>query len=498
MGLRRIRICVTTLGLAVLCALPTAAHASFQLGLQDNGFGAPPGSGPESAAYAALQQVDGSVVRIDLPWGLIAPQGNSKPQGFDASNPADPDYSNWRSTTDVAVKDAVAHHATVILQVTGAPKWAQGNNPPAVIKTYGGAWDVNGAELGAFMYAAAERYSGHFTDPAAPGTYLPQVSHWEIWNEENLPNSLTGPNRVADYRAMLNASYSAIKAVDSSAVVSVGGLAPVSPITGATVPPSVRSISPLKFAAQLFCLHRRGTSFFRDKSCPIRARFDVLAIHPYTLAATPTEHAYRYDDVFVADMGKLQGLLSATDRLRTTFPRGGHEIWVTEWSWFTNPPNNCFGDRWPTAARYVAWGMYEMWRAGVKMIIWLQVADLPNVQACIEPDFLPGGALYASDGQAKPTLTAFAFPFVAGVQSGRRFAWGRVPVSRSVSVVVQRRAGRRWVSITRTRTASDGTFYVRFAARGNAIYRATVPNGPASLPYNSKPIPPRRTHRFVE
>ena len=162
------------------------------------------------------------------------------------------------------------------------------------------------------------------------------------------------------------------------------------------------------------------------------AHFDAFAIHPYSLAATPTKHAYRYDDVLVGDMGKVSTLTRAVDRLHTAAGAVHHQIWVTEWSWFTNPPNKCVGDTWQTAARYVAWGMYEMWHAGVGLVTWFTARDLPLTQYCVTATFTNGGALYASDGRAKPTLRAFAFPFVVGVGAGRGFAWGRVPLSRTV------------------------------------------------------------------
>jgi hypothetical protein len=472
----------------VLCTAPAAARASFQLGLQDSGLTTSPGNPGLVAAYAALQKFDGTTVRIVLPWSQIAPQGNTKPAGFDASNPSDPHYSSWPDTADIWVKAAVAHHARVILEVVDAPNWAQGTNRPSC-EVCTGDWDVNATELGEFMHAAAVRYSGQFPDPADPGTFLPHVSDWEIWNEENLPEDLMAPNLAQDYRAMLNASYAAIKSVDPRAVVAIGGLAPVSFLPG-------RSVSPLKLAAQLLCLHRVGTRFLRNRTCPDPARFDVLAIHPYTLAATPTKHAYHYDDVLVGDMGKVSALIRAADRLHTVGGPRHHGIWVTEWSWFTKPPNECVGDRWARAARYVAWSMYEMWRAGVTLVTWLGVRDPALTEYCSTPSFTVGGGLYASDGRPKPMLRAFAFPFVAGVDAGSGFAWGRVPVSGRVVVVVLRRAGRRWVLVIRATAASDGTFYVRFGARGAGVYRASVVDGPVSVPYNSTPIPPRRTHAF--
>jgi hypothetical protein len=102
--------------------------------------------------------------------------------------------------------------------------------------------------------------------------------------------------------------------------------------------------------------------------------------------------------------------------------------------------------------------------------------------------------LYSASGQPKPTLQAVAFPVVAGLTHGRGFVWGRAPVSHSVRVVVERAVGRRWRTLTTVRTGRAGVFVAYFAARRNGVYRAQVVGGPTSLPYNSTPIPPRRTH----
>src|SRR5437763_15091836 len=97
---------------------------------------------------------------------------------------------------------------------------------------------------------------------------------------------------------MLNAAYAGIKSVDPNAVVAIGGLAPVGFIRGL-------SISPLALAAQLFCLHRVGTKFLRNRARPDAAHLDAFANHPYSLPATPTQHPYGYDDVLAAATGTV-------------------------------------------------------------------------------------------------------------------------------------------------------------------------------------------------
>jgi hypothetical protein len=453
------------------------AQARFQVGFQDPGFYAHETNPLAQAAYGAIHAVDGSVVVVPVAWANVAPAEQAA--GFSPSDPGDPHY-RWNST-DFAVRSIAQHHLKVMLVFTSAPTWAQGPGPE---KPYvnPGAWDPNPTQFAAFLHAAALRYSGSFPDPLNRGAALPRVQYWEPWNEPNIPGYFSAPDPVSAYRTLLNGAYGAIKAVHHDNVVALGGLAPVSPVPG--------SIPPLDFGAQLLCLHRVGSGFRANHSCPQRTQFDVFAMHPYSLAATPTKHAYNSGDVLVGDMGKVGALVHTADRLHTAAPRIHHQLWVTEFAWYTNPPNSQFGDADPTAARYVAYSMYEMWKSGVNLVIWLTVLDQPNQSE-------PGRGLYWSPGQPKLMLQGFAFPVVAGVSRGHGFAWGRVPVSHRVRVAVQHRVGHSWRHVATVRSGSDGIFYVGFGARRNGLYRARVIGGPTSLAYNSTPIPPRRTHLFT-
>jgi hypothetical protein len=235
------------------------------------------------------------------------------------------------------------------------------------------------------------------------------------------------------------------------------------------------------------CLHRTGGAFRANHSCRQPTSFDVFAMHPYSFAATPTKHAYKQGDVLVGDMAEVGALVRAADRLHTTAQRIHHRIWVTEFAWPTNPPNRQLGDSDPVAARYVAYSMYEMWKSGVSLVIWQTVLDEPG-------NDVAGGGLYQSSGRPKPTLHALAFPVVAVVSRGHGLAWGRAPVSSRTRIIVQRARGRGWTNVAWLRTGTDGVFEARFRAFGNGLYRAHVLGGPTSFAYNSRPIPPKRTH----
>lgn len=471
-------------GLAALALLPGQARAasSFQLGFQDEFVGAPAGSPSIQTTDAAMGVVHGSVMRVPVYWTNVAPEGPTTPSGFDPSNPADPHY-NW-TAVDGAVRWAQQLHARVILDFVQAPLWAEGPNRPASTKapaSFPFTWDPNPADFAQFVKAAAIRYGGSFPDPLYSGKTLPRVSYWEMWNEENLPVYLEGSDLVDEYRALLDAGYSAVKAVHPDNVVVLGGLAPVS-----YIPPI--SMTPLQFAAQLMCLHRVRTSYRANASCPQRAEFDVFAIHPYSPADSPTKHAYVYDNVLVGDMGKVATLVKAADRLHTVSPSIHHQLWVTEFAWYTNPPDAQFGDPPAAAARYVAYSMYEIWHSGVDLVIWDTVRDFAGEAGV-------GDGLYDISGAPKTDLWAYAFPFIASVHHRSGFVWGRVPVSKRIKVRVERRYGRRWRVVATARTARDGIFVAHFRARGNGLYRAVPASHlQPSLTYNSRPIPPARLH----
>lgn len=471
--------------LAALVVMPAAAFAQFEIGLEDPGFSDPAGTTASQVAFGALNAIHGSTVRLDVTWGTIAPDGTTAPAGFNPSNPGDPQY-NWTSL-DAAVRTLTEQHDQVLIDLTGpSPGWATPAGRPSSFNSFGGAWEPNATQFGLFAHAAALRYSGTFADPLHPGSALPRVSEWEIWNEENLPEDLTSTNPVSEYRALLNDAYAGIKQVNPSDTVSIGGLAPVSFVKGF-------SISPLTFAAQLLCLRRVGTHFVRDRACPVKAHFDALGIHPYSLLATPTKHAYYYDDILVGDMQKLSTLLDTARRLKTAASGSHFGLWVTEWSWFTNPPDPQIGDPPAVAARYTAYSMYEMWKAGTTLVIWFLAQDPKNIGPN-SPSLVYGGGLYNASGKPKPMMTAFAFPFVASVRGDRGFAWGRAPVSKRTRVIVEEASGRRWKRIGMAQTSKDGVFQLHFSAKGHGTFRARISGGAVSLGYNSVPIPAVRTH----
>ncbi len=99
---------------------------------------------------------------------------------------------------------ALPQGTKVILDVVDTPQWESGSANAAMPPR-------DAADYGRFVAAIAKRFAG-------------RVAAWEIWNEED--DSLwwaSGPDPAA-YAALLKAAYPAIKTVDPSATVVLGGL----------------------------------------------------------------------------------------------------------------------------------------------------------------------------------------------------------------------------------------------------------------------------------
>jgi hypothetical protein len=147
-----------------------------------------------------------TVVRSDAPWAVTEPQPyGAAGQTFDFS------------TLDPWVKALAQHHLTWLPILDDTPWWAKrcvGMCPP-----------MNMDWFATFARAVAARYGagGTFWTENPSLTYEPVLS-FEIWNEENGTQFWsTGPS-AAQYAEMYADVRAAIKAVDPTGAVIVGGL----------------------------------------------------------------------------------------------------------------------------------------------------------------------------------------------------------------------------------------------------------------------------------
>jgi hypothetical protein len=470
---RRLGGLVVGLAVAALTTAPAVAAPGLRTGFLASQF-VSPDAGVRAQGYDQAVGEDAGVVRVNLDWSTIAPA--QPPGGFNPGDPSSPGY-DW-TAIDAAVRDAAAHHLEPLLTIYDAPTWAEG--PGRAAGAPAGTWRPDPGRLAAFARAAATRYSGRFPDPLAPGgATLPRVRDWQCWNEPNLAVYLspqwdrsTGrvqPSSPAIYRGMLNAFYAAVKGVDRGNLVVEGGTAPYG-----DPEPGGQRLSPALFVRQLLCLN----TALRPAACPNPAHFDVLAHHPYAVAG-PTAHALLRDDVAIPDLGKLTRPLAVALRTGRALPRAAKQVWVTEFSWDSNPPDPQ-GVPTATLARWIAESLEILWDQGVDTMVWLNVRDDPPV-----PDYASTyqSGMFLLDGTAKPGAIAFRFPFVAHrVTRAAIRVWGAAPGSGTV-VVERQGAGGVWQTATTRRAPSGRVFTANLALRGRVTIRARL--GPAvSLPWS--------------
>jgi hypothetical protein len=404
------------------------------------------------------------IVRVNAVWSKIAPR--NPPPGFNPAVSSSPGY-DW-TAIDAAVRDLSSRGLQVLLNVWGAPTWAEGPAVPADATP--GAWRPDAAQFASFATAAALRYDGRFPDPGKPGAFLPRVRDWQAWNEPNLSYYLSpqwtragrgwAPAGPGIYRQLLNAFYGAVKRVSSSNFVVTAGTAPYGDAPGG------QRMQPVAFDRALFCL--RNNARLTPVSCPDPPHLDALSHHPYGIGG-PLWHALNADDVAVPDVYKLARVLHAAERARHVLPAGAKRLWVTELSWDTSPPDP---NGVPAAkqARWLEQALYVLWRQGVDTVLWLQIVDAPPIPS-YGSTYQAG--LYSLGGAPKPAAQAFRFPFVTRrLNRGQIQCWGRAP--QAGTIAIEERRGQGWRVLRRLAVGTGQVFDAVVPIRGSAILRASV------------------------
>jgi hypothetical protein len=457
-------------------AAPAGAARPLELGF--TGYTDDAYSDPDPAVHDLwldrTVSVGAGIVVLPAFWDQIAPA--SRPA--DPTNPTGSNYE-WKSL-DAQVRNASAHGLTVVIIVTGAPRWAEGPNRPPLDddKWPAGSWKPDSGELAKFATALATRYSGGYTDPsdliAGP---IPAVHLWEVWAEPNLSVNLSPQYEngkqvsVDHYREMLNAFYAAAKAVNGQNTIVTGGLAPYGDDPG-----GLRT-RPLIFYRDLLCL--KGRQDLRATKCSTKASFDVLGHNPISLSGGPEQSAVSPDDVSTPDLGHVTEVLRAAEHAHTIQTPGRHPLWATEFWWMSDPPIHDPGlsVKPKQQALRIEQSLYLFWKAGASVAIMLQIRDnsLP---------FIGGTGLYYKDGDPKPAVTAFRFPFVTERKSkGTVRAWGRAPVAGKLRI--ERHTGGGWRSVKTATVGDQAVFTANLKLSGRAKLRARV-GGDTSLPWSQK------------
>jgi Cellulase (glycosyl hydrolase family 5) len=302
-----------------------------------------------------------SIIHTTASWAAIAPTKPADPSSGD-----DPAYK--LADLDELVSQASANGMRVMIDISGSPKWANGNTTPNHLPT-------KLSDLTTFARMLAGRYdglSGHG-----------YVGLWSVWNEPNLQQFLT-PQYVgkkivspANYAKLYKAAYAGIKAVNPGAQVAIGETSAQGrdkPSAG-----SSQTVSPGTFARLL--AQQKGL------------KFDAWAHHPYPTApgAKPLEKV-RYPNVTLSMLPKFE------KDLHTWFHRAV-PIWITEYGHETKP-GEPHGVSNATQAAYAkqALGVAKK-DPNIQMFIWFTFRDSANNPW--------QSGLETSSGSAKPAYAAF-------------------------------------------------------------------------------------------
>ena len=237
----------------------------------------------QAAWLANLKSIGIGSVRIQVDWEWISYAG--------------PGTDDW-SQLDQEVDSIRAAGMSIDMVIAGTASWAAVPGESGTDM----AQPADPAQFGQFAAAVAQRYA-------------PQgVQDYEIWNEPNSIDFFQPAPNPAVYVQMLQASYSDIKAVDPSAFVISGGLAPEST-------DSEGDINEVTFLQDMYADGAAGY-------------FDALGDHPYSYPALPdTYESWSGWSAMDATPTSLESVLAANGDADTP-------IWITEMGAPTGGPDS--------------------------------------------------------------------------------------------------------------------------------------------------------------
>jgi hypothetical protein len=416
--------------LAAAAALASTASASWkvQYGIQDDAW-LQVGTAKTPALEDRLDVLDSlgvDTVRYTLRWDRVALSRPEHP-----SNPDDPAY-DW-SSVDPLLRGLHEHGINVLLTLWETPPWANGDQTPSHPPESPSA-------LALFATAAAKRY--------------PWVHMWEVWNE---PNQLGGlnPNRPKLYvQRLLNPTVAALHAVNPKNVVAGGATSPRATKT---------AMSAVDFMRGMRLAH---------------AKFDVYSHHPYPRwfgPHRPETPLQTLPCTKYLTMASLQCLLHDVSR---NF--GPKHVWLTEYAYKTNPPDQHRGVAPALQARYLAEAARRVYQAPrVDLLINFLIRDEPVVGRWAS------GFFTASDA-VKPSFFSFMLPLAElSRRHGVATLWGQVrPRSGPQPYLLERSNGVRWFPVGPVSITGDRGFFSRrvYAPQGSKFRVWSLLDGRYSPP----------------
>lgn len=227
-----------------------------------------------ATSMQAFDEMGVTQIRVFLPWRAIETSKG---------------VYNW-VVADRILDAAAEREIAVVGAVTSTPIWASRN----------GFWLPNAAPddpatYANFMTRVAERYGS--------GSAQPRIAAYEIWNEPNANIGWSPQPNVAGYTTLLKAAYTAIKAVEPTALV-IGG------VLGAGLSFGTWTINPVNYLTSMYAAGAQGY-------------FDALSFHPYNFSSSFSAGAPYANTPYRQLMSLRQLMNDAGD--------GQKKIWTTEY-----------------------------------------------------------------------------------------------------------------------------------------------------------------------
>jgi len=275
----------------------------------------------------------------------------------------------------------------------------------------------------------------------------------------------------------VNAVATAVHGVNHANIVVAGALDPFENLAKTFV-----SQAPLAFMRSFLCVSKGAHP---HATCKTKIHMDAWSHHPYTFGG-PFGKAKRTDDVSLGDLPKMRALLRTASRLHRVVSSHPVQFWVTEFGWDTNPPRKHAASL-SLAARWTAESLHQMWLSGVTLVTWFLLEDYASPSPYQSGLYFHASSL--ENARAKPSLTAFRFPFVAYLgKRGSVSLWGRDATSDRERVTIQRRHGKsgRWRTVALVSSNANGIFQAKpkLKATKKDWLRAIAPGSGKSLAFS--------------
>lgn len=470
---------VATLVLALVPSTAGASADQFSI-LQDDAVLLSFTERDPDLAMAEAKGLGVDVVRTFVTWNAVVPKPHSRemPERFDPGDPDSPGY-DWRYY-DAFVDRARRHGLKVFLTLAPPiPYWAS-EEPERCPHFVGGYrnlgtschWKPQPRLFGQFASAVVQRYGSQSTGP-----YGGQVEFYSMYNEPNLEHYLYPQARIsgsetvdvaaARYRRLWYEGWKAVARFDAplSDKVLFGETSAIS--------------SPIDTLYAALCLDQDGRPFrgrlrtLQGCERPRKLPIGGFAVHPYNADASGTVFTRPHSEDSLP-MAALHRLHRVGDRAARygRIPRNGRGIYLTEFGFQTDPPDEERGlspDRQAAAINEAERLFYADRR--VKSFAQFELFDVPEGRGSVD---VYNTGLHFADGELKPSWRAFRMPLVVTrLSAGSVEVWGQVrpAVDRTEVTVAVARGRGGFAPLRRPRTNASGYFRVRVRTRNAARLR---------------------------